>query len=186
VTDLDTLAERHAYCKSTNFYLTRRHRISKLPSAAQMKLRLHSKPVAAMRLSEILGTMEVDDPPRAARIAELLLIMRHTLATLADSKRPVLRMQSHHADLMASDGLLEGFDTSASTTPYTFAESFLVVEEAKDRLRQIHWPKTALRQSVYRSDFSLRGSAAIRALIEEFVADHPEDKTTSPRRSDKD
>lgn len=174
------LAERLEHTGSPIYYLVRKHRIAKLPTLIQLRdLPLHSKPVKSMNTDALMTDMLVYDAPRADRIHELWDIAAEAIKSQQQSvitQDHRMLMLSMHAQQMQRDGIISRINDAALSAlgPVSFVKSFPVVEEHKQRLRQIHWPADALASSSYRSAFSLRSSAQIRDSIEDFKSCYPD------------
>jgi hypothetical protein len=169
------LREHSEVVRSPEHYLVRRHRVTCLPTAEQRALLpIHSKPVREMRLDAILDDMKRTAPHRYLRICALFDLLSE--AGSKPSSPPTLHMDPHHADTLVRDGILEKVDSQNLPSNFTWVESFVVLEAAKGRLRQIHWPKHALRSSRYSSGghFSLRSTLQIRNMMADSLRTNPD------------
>ena len=158
--------------KDVSFYLLSRHRFSPLPTKEQETWPLHSKNVAAIKLSILNSFLSLES---RERVFDIFMSLRDV--QVSKWVKPRLTMKSEHAKQMMTDGVIENILTLPSRCfPL---ECFLVVVEGKKRLRQIHWPREVNENLNYSSKFSLRSSAQKCQLFSNFLSRFPNSQGVS-------
>lgn len=168
-------ALRERAISNVKFFLLTRHRINKLPTASQVSsLPLHSKPVKPLLLLNLLKSKILQ-----TQTIERIQFLFSSLTSLQPGTchPPRLKMKQAHAHQMVDDKIIDPV-FSIPPTPL-FVDSFLVLEEAKQRLRQIHWPKIANECLDYKSQFTLRSTLEKKLLFTSFLSSFPSSQAVS-------